>query len=291
MSSIVYSGGTIVNNTFSTTTGTRAEIVSNLGTQLVNAGWSSIGGGVYKSATTASPKSNSIRVKLTDPGSGNCATVNIQNDAGDRVSNFLYLLPGAGKVYRVIACQYNFFCFTAGASAVREFVCGGTMHTPDHLNGVVTGSLGWLQGNSTGDGDGTSNRQCFRTQLTCAGSSGGRNCMIRNGAVLSIENGDNAASQNLLTAVNPRPGMLTSYRWSDDSIGTQEALLCFGIASNADEAKRQGLIHNCLLNSDAYAADTIPTEAYDGHTWFAITNNNIGAGAQYARGTLFVAIT
>lgn len=293
MSSIVYSGGSIINTTFTCTTGTRAEIVTGLSGALVSAGWTSLGGGIYKSGTTPSPKSNSIRVKINDPGSGNCAQVNIQNDAGDRVGNPVYLLPGVGKVFRVIACQYNFFIFVEGSTSPREYAAGGTLFIPDFLNGLTNGSFGWLQGNGINDTDNIANRQCFRTRLTCSGSQGARCTVIRNNQILNIENTSDRAFPNLLM---PNNGRTTSnqysnpYKWADDSIGITEAIMCFGILTQSDESKRQGLIHNCLVSSDAYAADTVLPGTFDGHHWYGITNNNVGTDGDYQRGTLFVAI-
>lgn len=267
--------------------------MTGLGAALVAAGWQSLGSGLYRSAVTAAPKSNSIRVQLTDPGSGNCATVQIQNDTGDRVSTQVYLLPAAGKVYRVIACRYNFFCMTAGVSNAREFACGGTLHIPDHLNGITTGSLGWLQGNATSDGDGSNNRPCFRTRLAIYDFDPVRNSFLRNGSILNVSGNNYPASMHLVVSTGAATQQIAgsaSYRWVDDSIAIVEAIFCSGIASTADEAKRQGLIHNCLVSADSYPADTVLSAPYDGHTWMAITGNNTGNG-NFTRGTLFVALT
>lgn len=295
MSSIVYSGGTIINTTFTCVAGTRAEIVTGLGAALVAAGWQSLGSGLYRSAETAAPKSNSIRVKLTDPGSGNCARVQIQNDTGDRVSQQAFLLPGAGKVYRVIACQYNFFCFTPGSSAGREYVAAGTLHIPDHLDGITAGSLGWLQGNAINDGDGTA-RASFRNRLSSydPGASSAIHSVIRNGSLLDLQNGAFGASLGLVaigTSSLQQDSTKPGYRWADDSVAAWEAIMYFGVSGQNDEAKRQGLLHNCFVSADSYAADTVPTAAYDGHNWFAITGGNGGNGGAggWARGTLFVA--
>jgi hypothetical protein len=209
MSSVLYSGGTIVNTTFTTTVGTRAEVVAGIETALTSAGWSTISGGgtgtvLMKSATTASPKSNSIRVRLNDPGSGNCAEVRIEDDSGTYASQNFYLLPAAGKVFRIIACQYNFFCFTPQPSAAREFVCGGTLHIPEFLESVTTGSLGWMQGNAASDSD-TSIRYTFRTRLGvyAAAFTGLAWCsQIRNNSVTNI-NDDTQAAGHLVMPASP----------------------------------------------------------------------------------------
>jgi len=289
MSSIAYSGGTVVSTTFTCTTGTRAEIVSGLGAILVSAGWTSLGSGLYKSATTAAPKGNSIRMRLIDPGSGNCAQIKLENDAGTKISGAAWLLPGVGKIYRVIACQYNFFCFTPGNSAAREFVCGGTLYIPDFLEGVVVGSFGWLQGNADTDSS-SSIRKSFRTKLGTQNEGlAARQAFLKNDILLDFIQISSVAGQNLLVQSSGFTDLFgSSWRWSDDSIGVMEAILCSGISSTSDESKRQGIIHNGMIVSDSFAADTIPTSAYDGHNWWAITDGNVGSGSD-AKGTLFVA--
>jgi len=288
MSSIPYSGGTIVNTTFTCVTGTRAEIVSGLGAILVTAGWTSLGSGLYKSGTTAAPKGNSVRVRIVDAG-GTCAQIKLEDDSGTKVSTGVFLLPGVGKIYRVIACQYNFFVFVPGTSQGREFVCGGTLYIPDFLNGVVVGSLGWLQGNGYVDYD-AAVRRSFRTRLNCYESNSARQVFLRNDILLDLINMNSAnASHNLLMQSHGfSDNFNQSYRWSDDSIGIMEAIFCAGISSQTDESKRQGIIHNCMIVSDVFPADTIPTAAYDGHNWWAITDGNTGS-QQDSRGTLFVA--
>jgi hypothetical protein len=296
MSSIIYSGGTIVDTTFTTTVGTRQEIVTALQTQLTAAGWSVISGGgsgnvLMKSATTASPKSNSIRVRLQDPGAGNCATLKIENDAGTLTSQAFFLLPAAGKVYKIIACQYNFFVYTANPTAIREFACGGTLHIPDHLDGVVTGSLGWMHGNSSTDAGVSAGS--FRTVLS-SWTNAAYNSQIRNATLLNHNSavGSAIAWQTLRvpsvgSAVQVSTGNI---RWSDNAIVMTEALLGFGIAATTDEPKWQGFIHNGMVTSLEFPADDRTITSWDGHSWAGITVNNTGS-VLLGRGTLFMAVT
>src|SRR4051812_47184678 len=100
---IQYSG-TNYNSTFTCTTGTRQEIVTGLQTALTAAGWTVISGSgtgnvLMESATTPAPQSLVMRVKLFDPGSGNCAQLVPRNQANTHaMSNYLPLLPAVGKV-------------------------------------------------------------------------------------------------------------------------------------------------------------------------------------------------
>jgi hypothetical protein len=293
MSSIPYSGGTIVDTTF--TGDTRANIVSNIIAQLVNAGWTSISGSgtdqVLQSAATAD--GNSICMRVYDPGSGNCARILMRDAAGTRISNDTYLLPGASKTFRIIACKYNFFVFTPGTSAAREFVCGGTLALPAWLSGVITGDFGFLQGNSDSDTNATVGHS-FRTRLCTNGSSSpNRGSGLVNGNLMNFSNNNTVGPQTLVCRLPAilNAGALLAYRWMDDTQRSQEAEIAWGLTSYNDEPKSYGFIHNCMTLSAPYAADDRSISSYDGHAWHAVTNNNGGQNAVSAAGTLLVAIT
>jgi hypothetical protein len=74
---IQYAGGTNVNTTYAA--GTRTQLVDNLKAELVNAGWSVASGssGDWKLDSATTPAGHNCRVRLWDPGSGNCAQVRI----------------------------------------------------------------------------------------------------------------------------------------------------------------------------------------------------------------------
>lgn len=299
MSAIIYSGGTIHNDTFVTTTGTRQEVVTGMEAALSAAGWSTISGGgsgtvIMKSAVTAAPKSNSIRVRLHDPGSGNCAQIRIQNDAGTLTSNDMYLLPAAGKTFRAIANKYNFFFLTAQPSAAREFVCGGTLHIPDFLDGVTTGDLGWIQGNASSDAA-TSINYTIRTQVSGVSlnnTAGLARCsQIWNAAVTNCTDDGHRAGHRIKAPSDFQADATHGLVWSDDTPDVREAVLGFGSGSTSATVKWRGIIHNCLVVSKVYAGDSVAVTNYEGHDWFAITDNcttGIGNGKP---GTLMVAIT
>jgi len=297
MSNIPYSGGTVVNTTFTTTTGTRLEIVAGLETQLVTAGWSVISGAgtgtvILKSATTTAPKSNSIRVRLFDPGSGNCAQIRIQDDSGTYVSQIFYLLPAASKVFRVVACKYNFFVCTAQPSAAREIVCGGTLHIPDFLEGSTTGSLGWMHGNAQSDVD-TAIGLSFRTRLTMNQNSdtAAYASSIRNNTVTNCTMNNNSANHTLLPSWYTQSTQGT--QWSDGTFCTHEAILGFGSGSASATNYWQGMIHNTMIVSKVFAGEDLSVVNYDSHAWVSFThNNNTNSGwTNTPIGTLLLAIT
>jgi hypothetical protein len=114
---IQYAGGTNINTTFAA--GTRTQLVDNLKAELVNAGWSVASGssGDWKLDSATTPAGHNCRVRLLDPGSGNCAQVRIMNQ-GETLTpgQSVWLLPGSGKTYRVLANKYQFHTFVPASA-------------------------------------------------------------------------------------------------------------------------------------------------------------------------------
>jgi len=296
MSNIPYSGGTIVNTTFVTTTGTRLEIVSAIESTLVTAGWSVISGGgtgtvILKSATTTAPKSYSIRVRLFDPGSGACAQVRIQDDSGTYVSQVFYLLPVAGKTFKIIACKYNFFVCTPQPSASRDVVYAGTLHIPTFLEGFTTGSLGFLGGNSSSDSD-TSVQWSFRTTLSNYQSTAS-SAFASNIAFNSVTNctGDTQSANTTLMPGWQCGTNVAGSQWVNGAHLTREAIIGFGTGGTGGGHMWQGIIHNAMIVSKPYLGDTLTVSSYDSHAWYGFTHNNTAGGNHGMPGTLFLAIS
>src|SRR4051812_32082486 len=168
---IQYAGGTIINTTFTQSSGNRPEMAQWIRDQLLAAGWASAGSATdYQLTSATTPQSLSCRVRSYDPGSANCARLKFSNVAGSRVQAAdIFLLPAVSKLWRIIANKYQFFIMTSGTTAVREFACGGALYLPSFLNGVITEAF-WGQGNASSDGD-TSFRQSFRNTLSGATGS------------------------------------------------------------------------------------------------------------------------
>jgi len=295
--SIQYSGGTIVNTTFTCTVGTRREIVDGIYAALNTAGWSTVSGGgtgdvLMQSVST--PDSLQIRVRLYDPGSGNCAQVSIRNQAGTKISSAAWLLPAVGKVFRVIACRYQFFVFTPGASITREFVAVGVPSLPSFLVGVITGDCGWLVGNAVNDTD-TATHYCLRSATGTSGKlfNSHRYSGICNGNLVDYAAGLSNAADFRLTLLGP--GFMYSgpddggLLWHDDTRMVVEPVVSWGLALTTDVAKGRGLLWNAIVVQSSYDADT--NISFDGHTWWAITHQGVGVpNSGHLRGTLFIAV-
>ena len=290
MSSIPYSGGYSVDDTFAADT--RGDLASGLITALQGAGWSTISGSgadqVLQSATTSA--GNSICVRVYDPGAGNCARVALRNAAGTLIANDCYLLAGAGKVYNVLACKYNFFAFTAGASPAREFLAGGTLAIPSFLEPYVTGELGWIQGNATSDGD-TTARYSFREHLTSwiqTGASGCRASAIALGALQNFSGASgNAGAPALIIRQGSGANQSALAPWADGTLRTLEAELAWSPTGGDGDLRTWGTIHNAMLLMNPLSVDDRSITDYDGHGWHAITASNSGS-ANARPGTLLV---
>lgn len=314
-----YSGSPRVNTTF--TGGTIQQIINGIETALLAAGWTTISGSgtgtlVMQSGLTPAPQNLQMRLRVKT-NAGNCCTVTIENVAGSKVATNsttagLMLLPAAAKVFRVIANKYQAFIFTSSVNTAREFACWGVPALPTPLQGVITEAI-WGACNSVSDTD-TTNRDSFRVALSCDGSSDnvtGANvpnqAFILNGTLLEWANngvtggGNNAGncSLRLATTTGARfPQATTSpnqtgggVKWHDDESFIVDAILCFGITGQADEAKARGYLWDAAIVTDSFTADST-TSFSDGsatQNWFVVTNNNAGTKG-VARGSLFLIV-
>lgn len=271
-----YAGGTNVNTTFAGDT--RTLIVDNLRTHLLTAGWTSISGAsgdwILQSALT--PTDNlQCRVRLYDPGSGNCARVQFRNVTGSLLGIDLFLLASATYVYRVIANKYQFFVLRAGSIAAREFLCGGVpfLESPP-LSGVITEAI-WCHGNAANDGD-TFTRRSFRTQLNCR-SDGSSRWQVVNGNAWQSTAPGGRGDQRLLVyfgtqhvSVSTEAGQL----WSSLEAYKVPARIAWGLTGTGDEAKVRGQLWDGAVIMKDYPADTV--DAFDAHNWFCITASGVG---------------
>jgi hypothetical protein len=298
--SIQYAGGTIVSASIAADD--RATLTANIITQLTNAGWSvdvntSSTDKTMKTATT--PQSLNIRVRVYDPGSGNCVKLKMSNASGSKTqTGDVFLLPGAAKTFRIIANKYQFFIFTPGAIVAREFAAAGTPYLPSFLSGVIT-EAGWLTGNASSDVDST-NRGSLRTFLgffiTSSGSQTQTNSyFLCNGNVFEWNNtaltsisAIGVPTLLVQVAQNFNGAVTSNYRWHDDSILVYEPLMSWPLAASTDEAKIRGQMWDAMITSDTFAGDTTFT-SFDGHSWWAVTNNYTGSVGIFAKGTLFIA--
>ena len=283
---IQYSGGTNINTTFTCTTGTRQEIVTGLENALVAAGWTVISGSgtanvLLESATTPSPQSLVCRVQLQDTGSGTSAQVRFRNQGNTKAqTNQYYLHPAVGKVYRVIACPYQFFCFASDSMTVgRTYVAGGVPYLPSFLQGVITECI-WSHGNCTNSDSSTTLYGSFRTANWLGSDNNQPNqwhvCNGNQVEVFGVFSGGNRpGGQQLYVQMSPQMQQMQSqwpgYRWHDGSLLTYEPLIGWGLSGMSDENLIRGQLWDSAMISGQFVADQ--TTTFDSHNWWVLTNN------------------
>lgn len=287
--SIQYSGnGTYT--TFTQTAGTRREIVDNLVSILTAAGWTVVSGGgtgdvLLRSATT--PQGLSIRCRIYDPGTGNCARLQMRNTTGSKISSDFFLAPAVAKVWRVHACKYQFFVFTPGDSAAREFFAMGVPWIPSFLVGIITGDCGWANGNGMNDGD-TTVRQSWRNSLT-SNTKAVWSGLVNEGLVNRFWDGTGAnCDLRLCIQLGSWPAVYDHYQWHDGSQFLSDPLVAWGSPSTSDLSRIRGQMWDAVVVSEAYSADSF--FSFDSHTWYAVSNSVTGSSST-SRGCLLVMAT
>lgn len=284
---IQYSGLTIINTTFSTTT--RLDVVTGIAAALSSAGWTNISGSgtgnqVWKSMTT--PQGYAIRVQLLDPGSGNCAQVFLQNAIGSitQPSNPGFLLPGS--TYRIIANGYQFFVFVPTNVTARGFVAVVCPYVPSFLTGTNT-AFGCLHGIAQNDTDASVTNLCWRISLNGAG---GNQCCLTNTTIWANFSNATYGSPMLIPTSyeNIGGGGVSPYRYLDTSLMICDAIIAWSVTSYNTEAFIMGQLWDACLIVDSFVADA--TATFDSHNWFNLTNNNSGSGSFNTRGSLFLAV-
>src|SRR5690348_14341228 len=202
---IAYSGGPYQNVVFSQSLGTKQELINEVETVLLAAGWTTVSGHgttslLMQSAKT--PQNLQMKLKVQDNG-GVCITFSISNVSGSAVGGNSttaggQLLPAAGKAWRMIADPYQAFFYNnaiVSPCAARDYVAFGVPWLPPNLVGDLTEAI-WLNGNAANDTDTAGNTRTFRDALTCiptnnTGSDMGWQSTIVNG---NLAEGSNSGS-------------------------------------------------------------------------------------------------
>lgn len=300
---INYSGGPIVNTTFTATT--RLSIVDNLKNQLVNANWTAVGSsGDWVVTSASTPQSLQACVRLYDPGSGNCARITVRNAGGSLqgTSAYLWVYP-SGNDYRVICNPYQFFLVEDNAPTAsnrRDFAAVGTPWVPSFP--AITECI-WSSSRCWDDST-NANFASLRQRLTNAVSG-----LSNSGNYVTILNG--SMQQIASTALSNDPGILSlrvgansdvcadsinalprgGTTWFDGTILMDTPYICFSQGdATTDASTINGVMWDAVVVESSYNyGDTF---TFDSKDWFAITHNNTPASSNSnLGGTLFVRIT
>jgi len=150
------------------TPATRAAWVTNMINALLAAGWTQISGSgtdmVLGSGTT--PDNLRYKVRIWDPGSGNCARVGLRNWAETLLNDgqAMFCLPG-GLTWKVVASSYQFFAWVPGSTAGRTFVMATAPKLEPAVNYNIT-QAAFLASNDQGDTS-TAFSATLRTNTYC----------------------------------------------------------------------------------------------------------------------------
>jgi hypothetical protein len=290
--SIQYSGNA---QTSTFTCSTKQNIIDNVETALLAAGWTTISGHgttnlLMQSATT--PQGFAINVRLKDNG-GTCVTFSIETTSGSLTganstsTGGGFLNPAAGT-YRVTCNKYQAFIYqipySSGTS--RTYVGFGVPWVPSWV-AASTSALGWMHGNAETDTD-TNERTGFREQLSPLGGAAVGACECLYNVSLWNDNTSSAAQgvpsiPNFLGQANNGSSQ-NQYRYENGAAFLFDALICWGAGGSTNEGKAKGQLWDAVVSSDAYTADS--TTSFDGHNWITLT----AAGTSTAnRGTLLLA--
>jgi len=301
-----------VNTTF-TNDGTKQNIINNMETALLAAGWTTISGHLTSNLlmqTHATPYPLQANFRFKDNG-GTDVQISIENTAGTIVGsnttgNGISLHPVNTRIFRVIANPYQ-FCVTVPAVYVNAgtYALGGVPYVPSFLTGVTV--AGVLVGNGNGDNDGNTNRCSFRVQLLQSGAASTPNFQVLwNSSVWWATTANPgvpaaAASPQLVIPMSAKydqigyslgATFLQPYRWAGLQINSCDPLMSWGLTGWSDEPQIRCQLWDATVVCDSYAGDTI--SSWDSHNWLAITASNVGgnivSGQNGPRGTLWLVI-
>lgn len=273
--SIEYSGGTIVNTTY-TSDGTRSGMQAWLVAQLEAAGWTVYAGSGSDITlmSVVSPQGLSIKFRFYDPGSGNCVQVTMQSITPALVSNIGYLLPTSGVTYRLIANKYQFFVFASGTAfrkTARYFLMGGVPWVASNIQAYLGAMVenGWFIYAGTSDTD-TETCASFRTRVNTASGNGFFSSTIWAGSLANWTT-DTSPCPNLEVRRGSDYGGYIQF--ADGSLKAFEAFIGWYVAS-IGAAAIVGQLWDAIVVAGSFAGET--TYTFDSRTYMAITDNSEG---------------
>jgi len=280
-----FAGGTYVRTSF--VPATRQDIVESIRTHLNTAGWTDVSGGVgdRKLDCVTTPQALDCRIRVYDPGSGNCARVKFMTQDEVRQGIDLFLIPDA--TFTIIANKYQFFVYAPGLVTPRHFICGGVPFLEDFLDGVTTEAI-WCHGDAQNDG-GSAAGGNFRLRAGVKGQAWSwqtRNTSAWGGTQ------DGIGSQRLEVTIrgNDNSGSVCEgpTLWHNDWPYKIPARIAWGLESESIEAKVQGQLWNAAVIHKDYPMDRLATWEEDSvsYDWINLTNSNV---LDYGRPSLWVA--
>ena len=242
---------------------------------------------LMQSQTTPSPQNLNIRHRFRDNG-GYCVTISAEYYNGsvtvvagsNDVNSGAFLLPGASKVFRIIAGAYYWWiCVPGRYSTDKEFAFGGVPWLPDFLRGVEL-SAGWVVGQGFQDAN-SAGLITFRNGTSCSWKSNVPNQqLIFNGVLLGADysgRGYNLAAGSCYlqpwgpSATSYNTGEASIKKFADGSFVSFDPWIAYSSIYNDLDPKVRGMMWDaCFIMDNSPSGDT--TATFDGNTWYCISN-------------------
>lgn len=287
MSSIVYPGGTTVNVTFATAV--KADILTNVKTQLLAAGWSTISSSstVVVMQTANTPQGLNIRCRMQDNGA-NCICFSIESAVSGATqpnnnNSGGFLIPGG--TFRIVANQYQFCCYQPSSyGSGRMFILVSCPFIPAPASNSLPTAAGLLFCDSANDGFATQ-LASFRTGLnTSVANSFANNAAIYGASIMANANNTNANSASIANLLLPYTMIgfnqssysasnnnATKWRNANNDTMTFDALVLSGLSLPTDIPQVWAQLWGAVIRYNSYVGDY--TDSFDGHSWITPQNN------------------
>lgn len=295
---IQYSSGVIVNTTFTATAIT--DIVDNLKTACVNAGWTVISGssGDWIIECVATTQSIKHRVRIYDPGGGVVsARLNLRTASGSLTGTTDGFLYPDGTTWRIIAHPHSFYIMKDSSPSAnrRDFACTGTLYIPSWIS---TPSEACFMSSHCLTDSSTAGVRSFRTALTNDGinTNTGNYVTMYDGTMFnsSLFESDKGtlrfrcggSAKVAATDITS----LSCLTFQDGTIFMDTPYICFGVSGSSAAATANGILYDAFIVEKAYNYGD--TKTVDSKSWMAITHANIASSTNgLIEGTLFVRTT
>ncbi len=297
---IQYAGGTNVNSQCTASAGTKQELSDCIEDALNTAGWTTISGHHTSTVLVESliTPTAGLQMRMQMTQGTNCVVLKGRNVANTKAAtNGNFLLPGVGKVFRVIADKYQYFIATDGTSAARSVASGGVLYVPSFLG---TTEAIWTMGNAYSDTDAT-NEGSFKafmgyTPTGCNGmpsNAGPGTWVTYNGTQWETTSGQNAGQGRgmprfVLPTGSSQEIASEDWPWADGSISITEPQLSLGLVSPNAVPVIVGQFWDAALFTKGVASEV--SYAFDSKNWLSWTNGANTSNGNCRSGTLVLVV-
>lgn len=307
--SLQYAAGTRVNTTFTNTNASdlgRREILFNLASALITAGWTVISGDNPPTIDTtavvlesvATPSANlKMRVNI-ESTSGSCCRVRAQRTTdglqGTGTNSGIFLLPANPKTWRIIANRHQCFIFETSGNNSRSVAYFGTPWIPSWQHGVITQCY-FSYGNGLSDTS-TTAANSFRVNLrgSYQNAHGNHYCNWNNNILDHSNSINNTAGSGLGLMMFHGSSLQQANEickdWADGTEFFIDPLLKWpDTTTSGQKARVKGQLWDAAIVSGSYATEQTFTDG-NGITWYVFTHISPVDNTTFGPGTLLLRV-